>query len=617
MLRMHADARPGAIRTEFCFNLLREAYSFIEEPSRSQPMFREIGHDELLCKYEDNGVATLSCYFISNTEGDAAGTGIAACYSGVAISKKLECYVQPPIPLSGWKVTAFLDMCESTAEFLHRTKFYYNNKEYPTQVMLTLVKLEADKLLSVDSDFVTRESREGDHCYTILSKNSVLGSTRPEDIVNGPKLSGELGDSWLELYLMSKLAWRLDMLGLEVEYNLADSCRAISVFLHFVPVFLRFAINQKMTAFAGNGFNLSGEVNGSEISIRNLGERGERLDIKNRVMSMGFSAVLAMWCSWLSNDTTRFSRRLTQAKLHEELITLGDMKDLNVRTKYDDIEACLSLLLSVAYPNVECYKERVLLYGDLLVRDKLKRSITDVYKVKIPTDLCENEDPALEEDTEYDHFAGATQGLALFNGSIAGETCVPKKGWSPQSLCQTRKMFWEGGVIYRVTVVDGQLRSNRGLGLFFSAIKCVTGVTILGNGFTMNYQERHCHTSQDAIVNALLCGSFGAGPAKWMLHILSEGLIKVDRANSNCIAECATDFGIDGVKIRVPLPPKVANELSYVTDGMRVLTMVSVSAKAVEVSTTAATGRYSWDALRGVDVTGMEQFRIVHRSATG
>lgn len=84
----------------------------------------EVGHDNGLRDYRDNvTLAALTTYFISNTGGDVAGTGAAVCYSGKAIRSNMDCYGQPPVHLTDWKKKAFLDMCESTAEFLHRAKF--------------------------------------------------------------------------------------------------------------------------------------------------------------------------------------------------------------------------------------------------------------------------------------------------------------------------------------------------------------------------------------------------------------------------------------------------------------------------------------------------------------
>lgn len=612
---MQAAARPGLFRTDFSFDRLRKAHVLVEDPSRPPTMLGEIGQDEELSKIESNiRSAALICYFISSNYGDVAGTGVALCYSGTKISFRIEHYVQPPIALTGWKMDAFLDMCESTAEFLHRAKFYYNDAEYPTQVMLTLVRLDGEKMLSVDSDFETRETREGDHCYTVRSNDTVLGSSRPEDIINGPELSGELGSSWLELYLLSKLAWRLDMLGLQIEYDLVGSCRVISVLYHFLPVFSHLAMNEKFTAFACDGFNLSGEVNGSAISITSAGIPGEGLDVKNRVMSMGFSAVLAMWCSWLSTPNTSIQRQGGQGKLHQELIFLMNMKDFNIRTKMDNLEACLSLLLATAFSDSEYYKERVQLYSDVLLRDELKQSISVLYQTNIPKDLAEAFTDPTTDDSEYTHFAGVTHGLPMHRESISGELCVSKKGWSPEPCCATRKMIKRFGV--RVTVEDGKLKSSKGWEIFSNALRCISGVTVFGCGVNMNYQNRHYHTAQDAIANGLLSGFFTPGAALWMLNLLSEGLVAVNRSNSNCIAECAAKVDSDGVKITVPLPPKVTNKLRYITEGSRLLTMVNESRKGVEVSTNAS-GTYQWHAVDKVDVQGMRQFKIVHRNSTG
>lgn len=485
--------------------------------------------------------------------------------------------------------------------------------------MLTPVRLQDGQILSVDSDFETRPTREGDYVYTIKSNNSALGSSRPRDIVNGPEVSVEGDDAWLQLYLLSKLAWRLDMLGLTVEYNLTGTCRVISVFYHFLPVYMTLAQDQKLIAFGGDGFCIAAKVNGSDVLMKSEGERGEGLQLVNRVHSMGFSAVLAMWRSWLSRSTTRTPGRIGTGKLHTELIALGDMGAFNISAKYSDTEACLSLLLSVVYPQIEYYKQRVRLYTDVLVCAKLKESISTVYDVDVAAQLGEIGGLPVGddlEDTEYDHFAGVTQSLARFTGSIAGETCFPKKEWSPQSLCSPRRVFVVNGVTHRVTVSKGKLQSDRGFTLLCNAMKCITGLTILGNGVTLQHEGRLYNDSNRAIVNGLLSGYFGAKPGLWMLNLLSEGLVKVDITNSNSIAQCATNVGTDGVIIDVGLPPKIADKLAYVTeDGTKRLTMVSAYEKAVEVITSPS-GTYSWKAVDNVDVSQMEQFTMVHRRAT-
>lgn len=160
------------------------------------------------------------------------------------------------------------------------------------------------------------------------------------------------------------------------------------------------------------------------------------------------------------------------------------------------------------------------------------------------------------------------------------------------------------------------MQSSRRMALISSMARCITAIFILGNGITVTYQPRGQNNVTYTIVNNLLSGLFGAKPALWMLNMLSEGFVKVDKSSSTSIAEVATNTGPDGVTIDVSLPPKILDKIAYVTeDGTQLFSLVSGSMNAVRV-TVNSSGKYSWEARRRLDLNNMKQFKIKHKCGT-
>lgn len=228
----------------------------------------------------------------------------------------------PPIQLNGWKETAFLDMCESTAEFLHRAKVYYNGTEYPTQ-------------------------------------------------------------------------------------------------------------------------------SGQRVMLKSVGGRGMGLNVLNRVLSMAFSTVLAMWRSWLINESTRITGSDNlPSRLHRELVVLGNMRALKVEPKHSELEAYMSMLLAIVYPGIEYYKDKVFLYADVIAADLVKMDMSQIYGVAVEQQLQalgiydgHADDEGDSDDDGFDHYAGVMQSLEFYTGTVPGESCIAKKGWAPEALITPRIFF--------------------------------------------------------------------------------------------------------------------------------------------------------------------------------
>lgn len=213
------------------FDRLREACDLVEDPSRPPTVFGEIGQDEGFSKVEANlRVTALMCYFISQNRGDAAGTGVASCHSGVKISSQLDNYMQSPTALTGWK--------KCFPEYV-RVHYWVSA---PRQVLLQWWEISYTsnanpgllgrrKMLSADSDFGTHETWEGDH---LLHHIIDVRCARFKWAWGHRQWTRTIRRTWQLVVgtvraIEASLEARYSMLGSELEYDFEESCCVISV----------------------------------------------------------------------------------------------------------------------------------------------------------------------------------------------------------------------------------------------------------------------------------------------------------------------------------------------------------------------------------------------------
>lgn len=72
------------------------------------------------------------------------------------------------------------------------------------------------------------------------------------------------------------------------------------------------------------------------------------------------------------------------------MMSLGDMEDFNIRTKYDNIEDEFKCATSNCFPDTEYYRERVQQFSNVLLRDDLKQSLSELHNVGSPKDLVDD-----------------------------------------------------------------------------------------------------------------------------------------------------------------------------------------------------------------------------------